>query len=186
MRKLIYFSMASLDGFIERPNGSLDWQIIDEELHLFVNNQAREVGASLYGRRMYELMMAYWPTADTPSNPAFISEFAQIWKQMPKIVFSRTLDRVEGNARLIKGDPVAEVARLKEQPGKNLEVGGAKLAQALMGAGLIDEYQIYIHPIILGTGTPMFPGATESCKLKLVETHTFKSGVVFLRYQVAE
>ncbi|MCL4560806.1 MAG: dihydrofolate reductase family protein [Chloroflexi bacterium] len=186
MRKLIYFTMASIDGFIERSDGNSDWVIVDEELHLYLNNRERDIGAYLYGRRMYELMMDFWPTADAQSNPAYVVEFAQIWKQIPKIVFSRTLERVEGNAVLVKEDVVTEVARLKEQPGKDLEVGGAKLARTLMESGLIDEYQIYIQPVILGSGTPMFPAMGQTVRLKLVETHNFSSGVVFLRYQCAD
>ena len=185
MRKLIYFTMASLDGFIEGPGHNLDWVMVDEELHRFLNQREREIGGYLYGRRMYELMQSYWPTADTQSDLAYIVEFSQIWKQVPKFVFSQALERVEGNARLVRGDIVAEAARLKEQPGQDLEVGGAELAAALMRSGLIDEYRIYVQPVILGTGTPMFPAQQEAVKLRLVETHTFGSGVVFLRYQPA-
>ncbi len=116
MRKLIYFTMASLDGFIEGPNHNIDWVIVDEELHRYVNEREREIGAYLYGRRMFELMQSYWPTADTQSNLAFEQEFSRIWKQIPKFVFSRTLEGVEGNARLVRGDVIEEVTRLKEQP----------------------------------------------------------------------
>ncbi len=184
MRKLIYFTMASLDGFIERPDHSIDWVIVDEELHRYVNDREREIGAYLYGRRMYELMQSYWPTADTQSNLAFEQEFSRIWKQIPKIVFSRTLERVEGNARLARGDAIEEVTRLKEQPGRDIEVGGAELAAALMRAGLVDEYRIYVQPVILGAGTPMFPTSDKLTRLRLVENHAFTAGVVFLRYEV--
>ncbi len=175
--------MASLDGFIEGPNHNIDWVIVDEELHRFVNDREREIGAYLYGRRMYELMQSYWPTAATQSNLAFEVEFSQVWKQIPKIVFSRTLERVEGNARLVRGDVVNEVTRLKEQPGRDIEVGGAELASALIRAGLVDEYRIYIQPVLLGAGTPMFPSMDQAIHLRLVESHTFGSGVVFVRYQ---
>ncbi len=183
MRKLIYFAMASLDGFIDGPNRSQDWVVMDEELHRYVNNREREIGGYLYGRRMYEMMNAYWPTADAQSNPPYIVEFSQIWKQIPKTVFSSTLERVEGNARLVREKAIEEVIRLKEQPGKDLEVGGATLAKTLLQAGLVDEYRIYVHPVILGAGTPMIPALNEAIKLKLIETHTFGLGVVFLRYQ---
>jgi dihydrofolate reductase len=185
MRKLIYFSMASVDGFMDRPDRNLDWVIIDEELHTYVNNLEREIGVYLYGRRMYEIMEAYWPTADKQSSLTYEVEFARIYKKIPKIVFSKTLERVEGNARLVRENVVEEVTRLKEQPGKDLEVGGANLASTLMRAGLIDEYRIFVHPVILGAGTPMFPALDEATKLRLVETHTFGSGVVFLRYRCA-
>ena len=185
MRKLIYFTMASVDGFMDNLDHNLDWVIIDEELHRYVNQQEREIGTYLYGRRMYEIMQAYWPTADTQSNLAVEVEFSQIWKKIPAIVFSRTLERVEGNATLVREDPVAVVTRLKEQPGKDIEVGGANLASMLMRAGLIDEYRIFVQPVILGAGTPMIPLLDEALKLRLVESRSFGSGVVFLHYQRA-
>ena len=186
MRKLIYFTMASLDGFMDKPDHNLDWVIVDEEEHSYVNNLERELGGYLYGRRMYEIMNAYWPTADTESDLAFEAEFSHIWKQIPKTVFSSTLERVEGNARLFRGDVIEEVVRLKEQPGKDLEVGGSQLAASLMQAGLVDEYRIFVHPVLLGNGTRMVPSLDEPVQLRLVESHTFKSGVVFLRYQRAD
>ena len=115
--------------------------------------------------------------------PAFVVEFMQIWKQIPTIVFSSTLERVEGNARLERGDPVAVVTRLKEQPGPDLSVGGVRLASTLIQAGLVDEYQIFVQPIILSPGRPLYPVLNEAVPLKLVETHPFHSGIVFLRYQ---
>jgi len=183
LRKLIYFTMASVDGFMDRPDRNLDWVIIDEELHTYINNLERGIGGYLYGRRMYEIMEAYWPTADTQSNLAFEVEFARIYKKIPKIVFSKTLERVEGNARLVRENVVEAVTSLKEQPGNDLEVGGANLASTLIQAGLIDEYRIFVHPVILGAGTPMFPALDAATQLRLVETHLFRSGVVFLRYQ---
>ncbi len=183
MRKLIYFTAASLDGYIETPDHSLDWVLIDEELHRFMNEREKETGGYLYGRRMYELMQAFWPTADTQSDLAFIQEYSRIWKQIPKYVFSSTLERVEGNATLVQGNALEEVARLKEQTGQDLEVGGAELASALIKAGLVDEYHLYYQPVILGKGTPMFPILDQAIPLELVETHQFGSGVVFLRYR---
>src|SRR5512146_1756156 len=115
MRKLIYFTMASVDGFMDSQDRDLDWVHIDEELHSYVNKREREIGAYLYGRRMYELMNAYWPTADTQSSVPYEAEFSRIWKQIPKVVFSSTLEGVEGNARLVRGDAVEEVKRLKDQ-----------------------------------------------------------------------
>jgi dihydrofolate reductase len=111
MRKLIYFTMLSLDGFVDKLDCNLDWIVIDEELHCFINNLEREIGGYLYGRRMYELMQAYWPTADTQSDLPYMIEFATIWKAVPKIVFSTSLERVEGNARLV------ERILLQRQPG---------------------------------------------------------------------
>jgi dihydrofolate reductase len=186
MRKLIYSMGVSLDGFIAGPGGEIDWSAPDEELHRFHNQQAREFGAELYGRRLYEVMR-YWETVDEqPSAPEYELEFARIWKDTPKIVFSRTLEKVEGNARLARGSAAEEVARLKEQPGKDLAVGGAGLASTFMKLGLIDEYRLFVSPVILGGGTPYFPTLEERIDLKLVETKTFGSRVVYVRYQRVE
>ena len=185
MGKLVYGMSVALDGFIDTPSHSLDWALVDEELHLFFNNQARELSASLYGRRMYELMTGYWPTAQTDpdATPAML-EYASIWKQTPRIVFSRTLADVDPGSRLVRDDPVQEVVRLKAQPGYDMDVGGATLASTLIRAGLVDEYRITIHPVILGAGTPFFPGLEDRIRLKLLETRNFDSGVVYLRYGV--
>jgi dihydrofolate reductase len=183
MRKLIYSMGVSLDGFIAGPDGEIDWSAPDEELHRFHNEQAREMGAHLYGRRLYE-EMTYWETAEeNPSAPEYELEFARIWKDTPKIVFSKTLEKVEGNARLVRDGSAEEVARLKEQPGKDLAVGGAGLASTFMRLGLIDEYRRFISPVVLGGGTPYFPALDERINLELVETRTFGSRVVYVRYQ---
>jgi dihydrofolate reductase len=183
MRKVIYSMMVSLDGFIEGPNRNLDWHIVDEELHRFVNEQQSAIDTHLYGRRMYEVM-AYWETADKdPSSPEYVLEFARIWKKMSKIVFSKTLERVEGNARLVRDNIAAEITKLKAQPGKDLALGGADIASTFMQFGLIDEYRLFIHPVVLGSGTPMFRALDDKINLRLVETRTFGSGVVYLRYQ---
>ena len=183
MRKLIYSMGVSLDGFIAGPDGDIDWSAPDDELHRFYNQQARETGAELYGRRLYETMR-YWETAeDNPSAPEQELEFARIWKDTPKIVFSKTLERVEGNARLVRDNVAEEVAQLKEQPGKDLAVGGAGLASSVMKLGLIDEYRLFVSPVVLGGGTPYFPALDERISLELVETRTFGSRVVYLRYR---
>ena len=186
MRKLIYSMGVSLDGYIAGPDGEIDWSAPDEELHRFHNQQARETGAHLCGRRLYEEML-YWETADeNPSAPEHELEFARIWKAMPKIVFSTTLEKVEGNARLVRGDVAEEVARLKKQPGNELAVGGAGLASSLMKLGFIDEYRLFVSPVILGGGTPYFPALDERINLELVETRTFGSRVVYVRYRRVE
>jgi len=187
MPKLIYSMMVSLDGFIEDSHHRLDWVIVDRELHQYINDQQAAIGASLYGRRMYENMSAYWPTADTdPTIPDYVLEWAHIWKPMPKIVFSRTLEKVEWNSRLVRENAAEEVKKLKAQPGKDLSVGGATLAATFVRLGLVDEYQLFVQPVVLGGGTPFFPALDSQLNLKLVETHTFGSGVVFLRYQRAD
>ena len=184
MGLLIYAMSVSLDGFVETPTRSLDWVLVDEELHSVFNDQAREVSASLYGRRMYELMAGYWPTTEAdPSATPVEREFAAIWRDTPKIVFSRTLDRVDANSRLVRSDAAEEVDRLKAQPGFDLDVGGPTLAAALLQAGLVDECRLFVHPVILGAGTPFFPALVDRIGLKLLETRTFSSGVVYLRYE---
>jgi dihydrofolate reductase len=177
--------MVSLDGFVEGPNRNLDWVIVDEELHSFINDQEREIDTYLFGRRMYEVM-TYWETAEAdPSNPEYVLEFARIWKRILKIVFSKTLEQVQGNARLVRGNIVEEIAQLKAQPGKDMSIGGAHIASTLIQLGMIDEYRLFAHPVVLGGGTPMFPVSDAKINLRLVETHTFHSGVVLLRYQPA-
>lgn len=187
MRKVIFSTSVSLDGFIEGPNRDLDWAIVDEELHRHFNDQARAKSAFMYGRRTYEVMVDYWPTADTdPTMPDYMVEFARIWKSMPKIVFSKTLEQVEKSHRLVRENVVEEVTKLKEQPGKDLALGGADIASTLMRHGLIDEYQIYVQPIVLGSGTPLFKSLDAPLDLRLVETRTFGSGVVLLHYAQAD
>jgi dihydrofolate reductase len=183
MRKLIYSTMLSLDGFIEDSDHSLDWVIIDEELHRFVNDQEQSNDLYLYGRRMYEAML-YWQTAEEdPSIPDYMREFAQIWKRMPKIVFSHTLERVVANTILVRDDPIQTVQKLRSQPGGDIDLGGATLAAPFLQRNLVDEYRLYIHPVMLGAGKPAFPVLQNPLALKLTETHKFQSGVLFLRYQ---
>jgi dihydrofolate reductase len=183
MRKLIYSMGASLDGFIAGPRGEIDWSAPDEELHRFHNQQTRELGAHLCGRRLYETML-YWETAvEDPSIGGPELEFAEIWKKLPKVVFSTTLERVEGNARLADGSLAEELAKLKEQPGKHLSVGGAGLAAAAAELDLIDEYRLFLSPVVLGGGTPYFSSLERRVDLELLETRTFGSRVVYLRYR---
>jgi dihydrofolate reductase len=183
MRKLIYSMGVSLDGFIAGPDGEIDWSAPDAELHRFHNEQTRELGAHLCGRRLYEEML-YWETAEeNPSAAEHEREFARIWKRLPKIVFSTTLEKLVGNARLA-GDGVAdEVARLKREPGEDLAVGGAGLAATCIELGLVDEYRLFVSPVVLGGGTPFFPALERRIDLELVETRTFGSRVVYLRYR---
>jgi dihydrofolate reductase len=176
---------VSLDGYIVGRDGSFDWSAPDEELHRFHNQQMREIGAHLCGRRLYEVMV-YWETADQdPSAGEVELEFAGIWQKLPKIVFSKTLERVEGDARLVRDGVAEEVARLKEEPGKDLAVGGAGLASTCIELGLVDEYRLFVNPVVVGGGTPFFPSVEERIGLELVETRTFGSRVVYVRYQRA-
>jgi dihydrofolate reductase len=182
---MIYSIGVSLDGFIAGPGGEIDWAAPDEELHRFHNEQTREVGAHFCGRRLYETMV-YWETADqNPSASEIEVEFARLWQALPKVVFSTTLTAVEGNARLATDGVAEEVAKLKQEPGKDLAVGGAGLAATFMQLGLIDEYRLFVSPVVLGGGTPYFPPLDARIALELVETRTFGSRVVYLRYRRA-
>lgn len=181
-RKLVYATSLSLDGYIDASAGDPGWMVPDEELHGHFNDIERETDTQLYGRRMYELMAGYWPTAgEDPGAPGVIREYARMWKPVPKVVFSSTLQSVDWNSRLVRGDAVAEVARLKTQPGGTMSVGGLHLASALASAGLIDEYRLYYVPILLGSGTAAFSRIQDRVRLKPVETRRFAAGTVLLR-----
>ena len=184
MRKLIYALNVSLDGYFEGPDGDLSWSVPDEELHRHFNELDRRIDLHLYGRRLYENMAAFWPTAeeDPGASPVEI-EYARIWKQMPKVVFSKSLTSVGWNSRLVQTDAAREVRALKAQPGGDMSVAGAELAGSLMQSGLVDEYRVYIHPVVIGSGRPMFPPMRDLLKLKFIETRTIGSGVVLLSYR---
>ena len=187
MGKVVYSMMVSLDGYVETRRREIDWVIVDEELHAFANAQAREAGAFLYGRRLYELMAAYWPTADAdPTAPSYIVEFARIWKDTPKIVFSKTLGKAQWNSRLVRDVIPEEITRLKRELDHDLDLGGPTLAATFVRLGLIDEYRLFVNPVVLGSGTPFFPASGNRLDLRLVETRTFGSGVTYLRYQRAD
>ena len=182
MRKLIYSMTVSLDGYIAGPDGAIDWTVPDEELFLFHTQQIQETGVHLCGRRLYEAMV-YWETAEESPLAAEHVKFAQIWKALPKVVFSTTLESVVGNTRLARDGVGEEVSRLKEQPGKDIAVGGAGLARACMKLELIDEWRLFVSPVLLGGGTPYFPPLEKQINLELIETRTFGSRVVYLRYR---
>jgi dihydrofolate reductase len=184
MRKIILTMSVSLDGFFEGPNREVDWSVVDDELHDHFNQWLKTMGAFLHGRVTYELMASFWPTADAnPSSTRPMVEFASIWRDMPKIVYSRTLQRADWNSTIVRNVVVDEVLRLKAQPGGDLTLGGADLAATFLRHGLVDEYRIYVHPILLGQGKPLFPISDDRTALRLVETRTFGNGVVLLRYQ---
>ncbi len=175
---------VSLDGYIEGPHGELDWHLVDEELHYHFNRQLSAMGAFLNGRVMYELMAQYWPTADQdPAAPGPVVEYAQIWREMPKLVYSKTLQKADWNATIVREVVPEEVRRLKEEPGGDLALGGAELAAAFLRYGLIDEYRIYVQPVVIGAGKPLFPQGTARTGFRLLESRTFTNGVELLRYQ---
>jgi dihydrofolate reductase len=183
MRTVIYSMSVSLDGFIAGPGGDIGFTVPDEERMRFHVQQTREIGTELMGRRLYEVMLV-WEDAETTMSDAQELEFARIWNPIPKVVFSTTLQQVKGNARLASGDAAGEVARLKEAPGEGVvSVGGAGLAATLIRQDLIDEYRLFVIPVVLGDGTPYFPPLDAAIELELLETRTFGSQVVYLRYR---
>jgi dihydrofolate reductase len=185
MRSVTYSMGVSLDGYIVGPDGRFDWTAPDEEVFRAHIDEVREVGAHLLGRRLYEAML-YWETADQdPSLDDAMLEWAGLWKPLPKVVFSTTLSAVQGNARLASAGLAEEIGRLRAEPGEgDIAIGGATLAAEAAALGLIDEYRARVYPLLVGGGTPFFPGAERRVDLELVETRTFGSTVVYLRYRV--
>jgi dihydrofolate reductase len=184
MGKLIYSMNVSLDGYVETPDHSLDWAQIDEEIHSWFNEQARETVALLYGRRMYEVMSAYWPYAEFDRSAVpYMLDFARIWSRTPKVVFSSTLAAVRWNSRLVRGDPIRELVRLRTEFAGNLSVGGPTIAATFIQAGLVDEFRVVVHPVILGSGTPFLPALDSPLRLRLFDTYRFKSGAVYVGYE---
>jgi dihydrofolate reductase len=185
MGKLTYGMNVSVDGYIADANGGVEWAgPPDDELHQYWNDREREVAVALYGRRLYDLMSAYWPTADQdPAATAVTVDFARVWRAMPKVVFSRTLESVDWNSRLERGDVVEVATRLKAETDGVLEVAGATLAAPLVRAGLVDEFRIVVTPTAVGGGTPFFPKLPSHIPLRLIETRTFRGGTVLLSYE---
>src|ERR1700678_1362957 len=185
MRSVTYSMGVSLDGYIVGPDGTFGWTAPDEEVFRFVTEQIREVGVYLLGRRLYETML-YWETADQdPSLEDSRLEWAALWKPLPKVVFSTTLSAVQGNARLAFGGLAEEIERLRAEPGEgDIAIGGAALAAAAAALGLIDEYRVRVYPVLVGGGIPFFPQRGRRADLELLETRTFSSRVVYLRYRV--
>ncbi len=186
MRSVTYSMGVSLDGYIAGPDGDFDWTPPDEEVFRSHIDEIREVGVYLLGRRLYETML-YWETADQdPSLGDSRLEWAALWKPLPKVVFSTTLSAVQGHARLASGGLAEEIERLRSEPGEgDIAIGGATLAAEAAALGLIDEYRAMVHPVLVGGGIPFFPQRERRVDLELVETRTFSSTVVYLRYRVA-
>jgi len=184
MRKIILMMSVSVDGFIEGPNGEIDWHSPGDDFHSHVDEELAAMSAFLHGRVVYELMAAFWPTADAnPSCTPRVAAFARIWREMPKIVFSRTLERAEWNTTVIRKVVPEQMRALQAQPGGDMVVSGAGLGAAFIEHDLIDEYRIYVHPIVIGRGKPLFRPSLRRVALRLGETRTFGNGVVLLRYE---
>ena len=186
MRSVIYSMGVSLDGYIVGPEGDITAPPPDEEVWRLVTDEIREVGVHLMGRRLYETML-YWETADQdPSLDDSEIEWSALWKPLPKVVFSTTLSAVEGTARLASGGLAEEIERLRAEPGEgDIAIGGATLAAEAAALDLIDEYRARVYPVLVGGGIPFFPQRERRVDLELVETRTFNSSVVYLRYRVA-
>ena len=183
MGKLIYCLNVSVDGFIETPDRSLDWTIVDDEIHGWFNDWMRTLDATIYGRRIYEVMAAYWPTGEeNPESNEVMREFARIWNPMPKIVFSSTLDRVDYNSRLVSGDVGDVLDDLRREFDGDIDVGGANLAGQFVQRGLVDEYRLMVHPVVLGAGTPFWPTLDGPLRLRLTESRRFATGATLLTY----
>ncbi len=183
MRALVYSMLVSLDGYVATPDGSLDWARPDEELHRVANDDMREASVELYGRHMWEVMSAHWPTADQDlESPEEEREFARLWQASEKVVFSRTLTEVEHGARLVRDDAVEEIRRLKDGDGGPLAISGPTLAAEAIRAGLVDEYRLFLHPVALGGGLPYLPPLDAPLELELAEQRRLASGVTYLRY----
>ncbi len=184
MRRLTFGMNVSLDGYIAAPGDDLGWSVPSDELFQWWSDRVGATDLALYGRRLWETMSSHWPTADQQpgATPAQI-EFARRWRDMPKMVFSSTTSAVDSNARLVTGDAVTEIIRLKTEDGGPMDIGGATLAAAAMRAGLVDEYAIATHPVLVGSGTPFFTALDDWVNLDLVETRTFPAGVLLTRYE---
>lgn len=180
MRKVIVSNVASLDGFFETPDKKLDWVVTDAQFFDYAKDLLRTVDTLLFGRLTYQHMASYWPTAP-------VDEIADKMNNLPKIVFSTTLEKADwNNSRLVRNNIQEEVAKLKQQPGKDMVVfGSATVASLLLQLGLVDEYRVILQPVLLGRGNPLFRDITERIQLKLISARPFGSGVVLLNYRRA-
>ena len=181
---LIYSMNISVDGFITDREGEIGWSVPSDELFGFHLAQTRELGGFLLGRKLYETMQV-WETDPALRDNEPRTEFAEVWSALPKVVFSRTLDSVPGNARLAKASVAEEVAAALAATDKDVAIGGPTLAAAAIELGLVDELRMFRHPVIVGGGTPFLPPVTEHVRLDLVETRTIDARVVFERYRLA-
>jgi dihydrofolate reductase len=183
MARLIYSSISSLDGYISDEDGSFDWAVPDEELHAFVNELERPVGTYLYGRRMYDVMVAWETVATGADQPPVMRDFAQIWQAADKVVYSRTLDTVSSaRTRIERSFEPDTIQRMKASAERDISVGGPELAAQAIRAGLVDELQLLVTPILIGGGTRCLPDNVR-VQLELVDERRFGNGTVYLRYR---
>jgi dihydrofolate reductase len=186
MRKIIYWVHTSIDGHIAGPNGEFDWPALGPEVFRYSEAMNEQVDTLMYGRVVWDMMAAYWPTAD--ADPATTGDharvFAPFWRETPKVVVSRTLDKAAWDARVIGKSLAEDVGELKRRPGKDiLLTGGAEVAASLSELGLIDDYRVVVHPVVLGGGPKLLPEPKDRVNMKLVDSRTFDSQTVLLRYE---
>jgi dihydrofolate reductase len=180
--KIIVWMQSSLDGFTAGPNGEFDWPVIGDEIHTHFVTTLRDAGLFVYGRTVFEMMAGYWPVADTlPDATANTVAYSQIWRPMPKVVVSRTLTGAEWNATVV-ADPTGVRELADAADGDSFVFGGSRTVAALAQADLVDEYQIFVHPVVLGGGTPLFPPLTDRQAMTLLESRTFDGRVAGLRF----
>ena len=186
MGKLTYLMNVSLDGFIETPDHSLDWAVIDEEIHSWFNQRTRECAVSIYGRRMYDTMTAHWPTAaENPDTTPVEREYAEIWNAMPKVVFSHSLKSADFGFRLVEGDVGKVLDDLRAEFDGDIDVSGPNIASQFIERGLVEQYQLVVHPAMLGAGTPYFPPNGPRLSLRQTAFERISSGVLILTYEPA-
>jgi dihydrofolate reductase len=184
MGKVVVNLSVSADGFFAGPDGDISWGLVDEEVHRHFNDVLGRMSYFVEGRVVYQMMESHWPTADQQPDCTDVErEFARIWRETPKVVYSRTLDAVGPNATLVRDVVPDEVRELKAQATGDLSLGGATIVAAFQRHGLVDEYWLYVHPVVIGEGRPLFPRGAH-IDLQLLETSAFGNGVVRLRYAV--
>lgn len=184
MRKIVLMMSMSLDGYMEGPNREIDWHLVDDELHRHFNDVLGGMGAFLSGRVTHELMAGFWPTADAdPQRTGPMVEYARIWRNMPKVVFSRTLQHADWHTTIVRDVVVDDILALKAQDGGDLALGGATLAAEFLRYDLVDEFRVYVHPILVGRGQRLFAESDVMTALRLIETRRFGNGVVLLHYE---
>jgi dihydrofolate reductase len=182
MSHLIYSMSVSVDGFVNDREGAFDWGAPSEELFRFHLARVGGLGGYLLGRRLYEAMLV-WETDPSIRDSEDRDAFADVWCALPKVVFSRTLDRVQGNARLAEGSVAQEIAAALDATDRDVEIGGPGLAAEAIELGLVDELRLFRYPVLVGGGTPLLPPVTDAVPLDLIETRTFESRVIYERYQ---
>ncbi|MEU1517352.1 dihydrofolate reductase family protein [Streptomyces sp. NPDC005811] len=190
MRKIVLMMSVSLDGYMEGPDRDISWHRVDDEVHQDANDFVARMAGLLSGRVTHDLMADFWPTADAdPETPAVMAEFAALWREIPKYVYSRTLEHADWNTTIVREVVPEEVRALRERhdaelgPG-DLGLGGADLGAEFLRLGLVDQIRLYVHPVLIGRGKPLFPDTGTVTGLHLAESRTFGNGVVLLRYDV--